>query len=292
MESRSDKPPLIVIVGETASGKSSLALRLAERFAGEIICADSWTVRKDVNIGTAKPTTEERQRVPHHLLDIVAPCEDFSAAIFKGLANQTIVDITSRGKVPIMVGGTGLYVDSVLFDYSFLPAPPKQQREELNALTIEQLLSRIKQCGYSLEGVDVRNKRRLIRLLESGGEKPVQHTMRQNTLVLGVARSREVLRQRIIERVRQMIDQGLEQEVRQLSSKYGWQCEALKGIGYHEWQEYFAGSQDLERTKQRIIKDSLDLAKRQRTWFRRNNNTHWICSLEESVDIVTTFLDK
>jgi tRNA dimethylallyltransferase len=279
-------------VGETASGKSSLALRLAEKFKGEIVCADSWTVRREVDIGTAKPSAEDRQQIPHHLLNIVAPCEDFSAAAFKQLANQAIADISSRGKVPILAGGSGLYVDSVLFDYTFLPAPSKQQRDELNALSIEQLLARIKQQGFSLEGVDVRNKRRLIRVLESGGMQPAQKTLRPNTLVLGVTWPRDTLKQRISDRVDQMFDNGLEREVKLLAEQYGWECEALKGIGYRQWREYFDGVQDLAQTKQRIIKDSLDLAKRQRTWFRRNKRINWICNFDESVDLVTTFLHK
>src|SRR5690349_18861877 len=112
---------LVVIVGETASGKSQLAMDLAERFNGEIIAADSWTVRREVNIGTAKPSLEDQQRIRHHLLDVVEPCDDFTAAVFKDLANQAIDDIAGRGKLPIMVGGSGLYIDSVLYDYGFLP---------------------------------------------------------------------------------------------------------------------------------------------------------------------------
>jgi tRNA dimethylallyltransferase len=129
----SQTPPLLVIVGETASGKTELSLRLAKQFNGEIICADSWTVRREANIGTAKPTEEEGAAVPHHLLDIVAPDEDFTAAVFKRLANQAIGDISNRGKLPIMVGGTGLYVDGVIYDYGFLAAGDRTEREELNS---------------------------------------------------------------------------------------------------------------------------------------------------------------
>ncbi len=113
-------PPLLVIVGETASGKTGLSLEIAGAFNGEIICSDSWTVRREVNIGTAKPTTEEKSRAPHHLLDVVGPDEDFTASVFKDLAVEAIDDISRRGRLPIMVGGTGLYIDSVLYDYGFL----------------------------------------------------------------------------------------------------------------------------------------------------------------------------
>ncbi len=136
-------PPLLVIVGETASGKSALAVRLAQQLNGEIICADSWTVRREVSIGTAKPTAEQCAAAPHHLLDIVGPCEDFTAAVFKRLANQKIAEIYGRGNLPIMVGGTGLYIDGVIFDYNFLPAGDRKDREELSAMGIEQLLQKI-----------------------------------------------------------------------------------------------------------------------------------------------------
>src|SRR5476651_1891671 len=115
-------PPLVVIAGETASGKSALALQLARQFNGEIICADSWTVRREADIGTAKPSAAEQALVPHHLLDVAGPDEDFTAAVFKRLANKAIKEIAGRGRLPIMVGGTGLYVDGVIYDFNFLPA--------------------------------------------------------------------------------------------------------------------------------------------------------------------------
>lgn len=284
--------PLIVVVGETASGKSALALDLAERFDGEIICADSWTVRREVNIGTAKPTKEEQDRVPHHLLDVVEPCADFTAAVFQDLAKKTIEDISSRGKLPIMVGGTGLYVDSVLFDFSFLPEPPKALREELDQLTREELLDRIEQKRLDITGIDTRNKRRLMRVLETEGARPTKGTFRPNTLLLGLRLSRKVLQARINARVDQQIKGGLEREVERLAQTYGWECEALKGIGYREWYEYFLGTQTLEETKERIIKSTMDLAKRQRTWFKRNKSIHWIQKQSEAVEIITTFLNK
>lgn len=285
-------PPLVVIVGETASGKSSLAIQVAERFNGEIICADSWTVRRGVDIGTAKPTPEERAQIPHHLLDVVEPCADFSAATFKRMALLAIHDISSRSKLPILVGGTGLYIDSVLFDYSFLPAPSQELRSELNGLTVEQLIDRAHQEGISLQGVDLRNKRRIVRALESGGQVPKHRELRGNTVILGLELPREDIDRRITERVDKMFDKGLEHEVARLQAAYGWECEALKGIGYQEWREYFAGAQDAEQTKARIIKNTRALAKRQRTWFRRNKRIRWICKFEETVDLVTTLSNK
>lgn len=292
MASGAVRHPLIVIVGETASGKSALAIDLAERFGGEIICADAMTVRRDVDIGTAKPTVEDRKRVPHHLLDVVGPCQEFTAAVFKDLAIQTIEDIGARGRVPIMVGGTGLYVDSVLFDYSFLPAGNRIHREELNRLTADDLLVKVQAAGIDTTAVDVRNKRRLMRLLETGGQRATRKDIRSDTLMIGITMPRERLKDRIERRVDGMLAVGLEQEVKELSEKNGWQCEALKGIGYREWREYFEGARTLEETRDSIIKSTLDLAKRQRTWFKRNDSIQWINHPSQAVDIVTTFLNK
>lgn len=284
--------PLIVIVGETASGKSALGLELAERFNGEIICADSWTVRRGVDIGTAKPTAEEQSRVPHHLLNVVDPDGDFTAAVFKDMALAAIDDITARGKLPLLVGGTGLYIDSVLYDFGFLEAGDRTRRLELNRLTIAELLAEIKGQGIALGDVDTRNKRRLIRLLETGGARPTKASLRGNTLVLGIRTDRETLRQRITARTDQMLTDGLEQEAKGLARQYGWDCEALKGVGYREWREYFAGTQGLAETRQRIIKSTLDLAKRQRTWFRRNDSIHWLDDRSKAVELITTFLNN
>lgn len=289
------RPKLIVIVGETASGKSELALRLAGQFGGELVCADSWTVRREVNIGTAKPNAGERARVPHHLLDVAGPCDDFTAAVFKELAIKAIDDIASRGKLPIMVGGTGLYIDSVLYDYSFLPAGDRAEREALNSMTVAELLSLIKEKGLEPGAVDVRNKRRLIRLIETNGERPANGQPRLNTLVIGLKTEREQLKQRIEQRTDAMLVAGLEDEVRDLADNYGWDCEALKGVGYAQWKSYFEGSQSLDETRQKIIKATLDLAKRQRTWFKRNNSIQWLdtpVKWPSVVAVATTFLEN
>ena len=293
METGSDNPPLIVIVGETASGKSELAVQVAERFNGEIIAADSWTVYKDFTIGTAKPDENTRSRVPHYLLDIAEPEAGFNAADYKRLALSAIADIAVRGKLPILVGGTGLYVDSILFDYSFLPPATPDIRSELDSLTIEELLTMIHQQGYDLTGIDVRNKRRLVRLIESKGARPDRAlSMRDDTLVIGVRVEREELRERIAVRVDAMLTAGLIDEVDTLRQAYGWDVEPMKGIGYREFYEYFNGSQSIDETRERIVSSSLNLAKRQRTWFRRNKSIHWISTQDEAVELITTFLNK
>jgi len=284
--------PLIVVVGETASGKSALAAELAKQLNGEIICADSWTVRKEVNIGTAKPSEEEQKLIAHHLLDIVDPCEDFTAAVFKRMAIEKIDEIASRDKLSIMVGGTGLYIDGVLFDYGFLPAGPKEQRQELNLMTISELLELTKKRKLKTDSIDIRNKRRIIRLIETAGQSPSQGKLRPNTLIIGLKTEPETLKQRTQQRVGQMIGQGLEAEVKALSDKYGWSCEALKGIGYKEWQGYFNGEYNLEEVVQKIVRATDQLAKRQRTWFKRNKSIQWVKNQADAVDLATQFLNK
>lgn len=290
----SSKPrPLVIIVGETASGKSALSMVLARVLNGEIICADSWTVRRQADIGTAKPSKQDQAAIPHHLLDVVDPDEDFTAAVFKKMANQAIDDISGRGKLPIMVGGTGLYVDGVIYDYGFLPAGDRGDREELNQLSLDQLLEKIDELGLDLGDVDTRNKRRLIRLIETNGAVPSRKAMRENTLIIGIKPDRDDLQKRIIDRVDDMIKAGLEDETRGILEQYGWDCEALKGVGYAQWKRYFEGTETLAETRQKIIKANLDLAKRQRTWFKRNKSIQWFSTpvnQTQIVEAITTFL--
>jgi tRNA dimethylallyltransferase len=288
-------PPLLVLVGQTASGKSDLAIQLARRLNGEIICADSWTVRREVNIGTAKPTPEQRKLVPHHLVDIVGPDDDFTAAVFKSLALAAIDDIRRRGKLPVVVGGTGLYIDGLLYDYSFLPAGDRSLRIALNELSVYELRQRVEKAAISTGGIDTQNKRRLIRLLETNGSRPTRHQLRDNTLIIGLSLGSVELSARIIERTDAMLMNGLEAEVLTIAERYGWDCQALKGIGYREWHDYFLGVQTRTETHDKIIKSTRDLAKRQQTWFKRNKSIHWYTApvnVDEIVDLVTTNLSK
>lgn len=295
---KTNVPPLVVVVGETASGKSALALALAEQFDGELICADSWTVYKDFNIGTAKPSAAERAAIPHHLLDIADPAVGFSAVEFQKQAFAALDAITGRGKLPIMVGGTGLYIDSVIYNYQFLPAPAQGLREELNKLSLEELQRRAAADGLDTTDIDMRNKRRIVRLIENAGLRPSKHALRDNTLLLGIRRERDDLRQSVEERVDAMLAAGLEQEVRLLAERYGWQAEPMKGIGYREFERYLddkaADRQTLEQTRERIVAATMGLAKRQRTWFRRNAHINWLAPencTRDAVDLITAFLD-
>ena len=284
--------PLVVVIGETASGKSALALDIAKRFNGEIIGADSWTVYKHFDIGTAKPSANDQAEVPHHLFDIAEPLDGFNAAQFKRLATAIIEDIQSRGKLPVLVGGTGLYIDSVIFDFEFLPPGNVQDRERRNDMTIDELLIEAEALGVSLANIDIRNKRRIIRALETMGQEPKSKELRENTIVLGIQTQREALNENVTKRVDYMLEAGLEGEVKALAETYGWEVEPMKGIGYREWHDYFLGTQTLAETRQRIISSTMHLAKKQRTWFKRNNSIHWLNNRDSYVDILTTLLNK
>ena len=285
---------LLVIVGATASGKSKLALELAQKLNGEIICADSMTVRQGADIGSAKPSEDDRVMVSHHLIDVVRPNEAFTAAQFKLLAQTAITDVHNRGKLPIMVGGTGLYIDSVLYDYEFLPSTNPEDRERLNQLTNEQLLQEINELGLDLGGVDINNNRRLIRLIETDGARPTRHKLRANTYIVGLESDRDQLKSGIEQRIDDMLADGLEGEVDGLAKRFGWDCEALKGVGYSQWRGYFLGTQSLHETRNSIVKATQDLSKRQRTWFKRNKSIHWLLTPVKWQDVavfVTTNLE-
>lgn len=283
---------LLVIAGETASGKTDLALKIAKAYRGEIISADSWTVYRGFDIGTAKSTTTQQKAVKHHLLDVREANMGFNAPMFKALAEKAIAEIRQRGKLPILAGGTGLYIDSVLYDYGFLPDVSNIDREKLNSLTIAQLTDSAKKLNIDLTGIDIRNKRRIIRAIEGGGAKPTKSKLRAGTLIIGLRSDNEHLKKRIQKRVDKMLAAGLEAEVKELSRKYGWDIEPMKGVGYRQWREYFEGDQNLEQTRQRIISATVQLAKRQRTWLKRNPDIQWFDSPNEAYNFLKSVLSK
>jgi tRNA dimethylallyltransferase len=291
MESESIKPPLIVIVGQTASGKTALSLELAQQFGGEIIAADSRTIYKDMNTSTAKPTLAEQKLVKHHLLDIVTPDQPFSAAEFKRLANEAIGDISSRGKLAFLVGGSGLYVDAVLYDFAFEDKPDAALRSKLVQLSIEELQQQLFEQGIPLPS-NSRNPRHLIRAIETGGRTGLRSALRANTLVLGLDVDTEVIRSNITRRVDAMIEQGLLAEIQRVAAQYGWDAPGLQTPGFKAFRAYFDGDISLKEASERFAKNDIQLAKRQRTWFKRNKDIHWICKKEESVDSITTFLNN
>lgn len=287
MVAKVSKSPLIVIVGPTASGKSGLAMKLAKKFKSEIICADSWTLRKKLDIGTAKPSDLDRRSVKQHLIDIIEPCEEYSAAKFKAEANKAIADIASRSKLPLLVGGSGLYIDGLIFNYSFR----SQNSFDRNDLSNEQLLIKIRKLNLNTDDLDVHNPRRLIRLIETTGEKSRKDSLRSNTLIIGLNPSPEKLRYNIEKRVDSMLKDGLKREVYKLAEDYGWECEGLKGINYQEWREYYPNEPSYELIKEKLIRSNLRLSKKQITWFKTNKSIHWL-NKTENYDEASRLLDK
>lgn len=291
MEPIANEPPLVVVLGPTASGKSALALDLAQRFNGEIIAADSRTVYKGMDIGTAKPTPEEQGQIRHHLIDVVSPDEPFTVADFQRLARQAIKEISGRGHLPIMVGGTGLYIDAVIYNFSFRPLGEPTLRKELETLAVEELQARVTEEGIELPA-NRQNPRHLIRALETKGAQPARTALRPNTLVIGIEADRQTLEQKITARTEKMVQAGLVQEVQTLAGRYGWDTPALLAPAYKAFRLYLAGAISLPEAKQAFVQYDLQYAKRQKTWFKRSKDIHWISKPEESVALVTTFLNK
>jgi tRNA dimethylallyltransferase len=282
---------LVVIVGQTASGKTALALELAEKCNGEIICADSKTIYKGMDIGTAKPTPEERARVPHHCLDLIDPDETFSAAEFKRCALDAIQDISRRGKLPIMVGGTGLYIDAVLFNYQFGRAADMNLRAELSGKTVRELQEIIRVSGYAMPE-NAQNKRYLIRAIERHGEPGGRSPLRPSTLVIGLSVDPEVLKERIAKRVDAMLAAGFIEEYEKLQKRFPESSPGFLAPGYKAFRDYLDGQASIDEAKTAFIQNDWQLARRQRTWFKRNDSVQWITDRSEAVDIVTTFLNK
>jgi tRNA dimethylallyltransferase len=291
MESVANNSPVIVVLGQTASGKSALALELAQRFGGEIIAADSRTVYKGMDIGTAKSTLAEQRLVRHHLIDVVEPDQSFSVADFQYLARKAIDDIASRGRLPMLVGGSGLYIDSVIYDFSFRQSGDLEQRKVLGELSVEELQAILLQRAIPFPANE-RNPRHLVRSLETAGEIPCRAPLRPNTLVIGIFKDRALLANDVLRRVDSMVDRGFVKEVKHLAARYGWDVPALQAPGYRAFRLYLAGQVSLEEAKRQFVQNDLQYAKRQKTWFKRNMDIHWISNLEEAVDIITTFLNK
>lgn len=266
--------PLIVITGPTASGKSALAMEAAKLHNGELICADSRTVYMGMDIGTAKPSAADQAAVKHHLLDMVQPDQPFTAAQFKRLALEAIDDISSRGKLPIIVGGTGLYVDSVIFDYQFGDPADPRRREELQSKTIEELQQICLENGYTLPE-NIKNRRHLVRAIEVGGVKTQKLKLRPNTLVVAITTERDILHSRIAKRVHQMVQDGVVEEARRLGIRFGWECEALTGDIYRVMRGVIEGDLSLEEGIEQCIIRDRQLAKRQMTWLKRNPYIVW-----------------
>lgn len=267
--------PLVVIVGPTASGKTSLAIELAEKFDGEIICADSRTIYKDMDIGTAKPTQQEQARVPHWGLDLIEPNTRYTVADFKQYAEQKIAEIRSRGHMPFLVGGTGLYVDAVIFNYQFGNDVDQDLRARLENLTIEQLHVYCEDNNVPLPENKL-NKRYVIRAIEQNGRSAGRElTPISTSIIVGITTEKDILRDRITQRAEQLFDNGVVEEAIMLGKKYGWESEAMTGNIYRLIHEYLEGGLTLTELKEKNTTADWRLAKRQLTWLRRNVSVEW-----------------
>lgn len=275
---------VIAIVGATASGKTAYSIELAKKIDGEIISADSRLVYKGFDIGTAKPEITERENIPHHLIDIVEPEFDYSAGLYKQQAKEKIIEIFKKGKTPIIVGGTGLYLNILLKNYD-LPqiSPNKEFRNKLSTLESQELYELLKtQDIESAETINQNDRKKIIRALEIIKEtgKPLSSTRgikepEFNVKWIGRNFNRETLYKRIDDRVDVMIDKGLIKETQNLLTKHGRIPNLINTIGYREILGYIDNKYSLEDAKELLKKNTRNYAKRQLTWFRKNENIEW-----------------
>ena len=269
---------IIVIVGPTGVGKTKLSIELAKKLDAEIINGDSVAIYKDLNIGSAKPTIEEREGIPHHLIDIKEVDEDYSVYDYQIDCRKAIEDITSRNKRVIIVGGTGLYIKAALYDYKFTKGTTNNQYEDL---TNEEILDKISSYDLYLSSkLEVNNRQRLVRVLNKLENKEVFTNNKDKLLypvkVIGLTTDRDYLYERINNRVDNMINNGLLDEINSLKEKYPNSRILNSGIGYKEFSDYLFNSKDLESVIESIKQDSRRFAKRQFTFFNHQFDTHWV----------------
>ena len=288
MPNEKAKERLVVILGPTATGKSHCAIEIAKRFKGEIISGDSMLVYRDMNIGTAKPTEQELALVPHHLVNILPPEANFSVVDFKEQAQRLITEINARGHLPIIAGGTGLYIKALLEDYAFKSVSEDSElREQLNREAAEQGPEALHASLAALdaaaaERIHPNNVRRVVRALEAalGGEQVNQYGASESpydALVIGLEMERSALYERINKRVDLMLQAGLEQEVRQLLERgVSPACQSMQSIGYRQMVWYLNGSMAYEQAVDKLKQATRNFAKRQITWYKKMPYIQWL----------------
>jgi tRNA dimethylallyltransferase len=288
-------PKIICIVGPTASGKTALALALAREFNGEVVNADSRQVYCGMDIATGKEIAPD---VPHHVFDVVDPDEEYSLAVWKSDAETAIAEIVSRGALPIVVGGTGLYVQALIENLDMPDVPPNPLlRSRLETMSVEEMAAELERCDPdTAKVIDRKNPRRLVRALEvvmATGESFValgkKGEQRYDSLVIGLHPTPEVLANRIAERVEGMVDAGLLDEARELFRDYDASLPSMSGIGYPEVRLCLDGAITLEEMKERIVQNSIAYTKRQTRFFKKLPVV-WMASTDEAREAVRKFL--
>ena len=302
------KPTVIVICGPTASGKTALSIELAKRVNGEIISADSMQIYKDMDIGSAKVTPNEMQGIKHYLIDCVLPSERYSVANYKQDAKNAIEEIIKKGKTPIVVGGTGLYIDSLIYEIEYKDIQINEEyRKELEKIRDEQGLEVLYKKALeidpqAMEKISPNDFKRITRVLEiyeaTGKNKTEQEAeSRLNEIpydykVFAIDYDREKLYERINKRVDIMLEKGLIEEVKNLLEKYSEFPTAMQGLGYKEVKEYLGGELTKEEMIEKIKQESRRYAKRQFTWFRKNKQTIWLNGQSEIKENITSILEE
>jgi len=302
------KPIVIVICGPTASGKTALSIELAKRIDGEIVSADSMQIYKDMDIGSAKVTPNEMQGIKHYLIDQVYPNERYSVANYKQDAKNAIEEILSKGKTPIVVGGTGLYIDSLIYEIEYKDIKINEEyREELAKIKDEHGLEVLYKKAVeidpeAMEKISPNDFKRITRILEiyeaTGKNKTQQEAeSRLNEVpydyrVFAIDYDREKLYERINKRVDIMIEKGLINEVKKLLEKYSEFPTAMQGLGYKEVKQYLDGEMTQEEMIELIKQESRRYAKRQFTWFRKNKQTIWLNGQSEIKENITSILEE
>ena len=302
------KPKVIVIVGPTASGKTSLSIELAKKINGEIVSCDSMQIYKDMDIGSAKPSKEEMQGIKHYMIDEVKPTQRFSVAEYKKKAELAIEEILKNGKVPIVVGGTGLYANSLIYgiEYSNIEFDGKYREKLMKIAQSEEGLKSLYEEAKridekAMEKISPNDQKRILRILEiynaTGKTKTEQEEIsRKNEVkydynVFAINIERTILYERINKRVDMMIEQGLIEEVRKLIEKYPEFPTAMQAIGYKEIVQYFDGKITKEEAIEKIKQETRRYAKRQITWFKRIENIKWLNGLEKTQNNIDIILE-
>lgn len=298
------KKKLLVILGPTASGKSDLAIEIAKKFNGEIISADSRQVYKGMDLGTGKVERDKNfkefysEGVRHYLLDIVEPQQYFSVYQYQKLALKAINEILKKKKLPILCGGTGLYISAVIENWKFLKIKPNfELRKKLEKLSLEELFEKLKKIDpQRATTIDPKNKRRIIRALEialtKGKVPPLEKKpLKIDILILGIQKEKEELKKLIKTRLEKRINLGMIEEVKNLKEK-GVSSQRLEefGLEYRWVNRYLEGKITLEEMKKRLYNEIVKYAKRQMTWFKKMKNIYWIKTKEEAFSLVENWL--